>query len=412
MDRNAEGIAEMLDMLPERVVRYRMSDHVIVYCNAAWAAGYDLSPELAVGRLLDEFLSDNGRIGFDRQVAQLGPDSPLIPDAAPREELHRPGRWTQWVDRWHPSGEIIAVGRDVTDKFIAEQRLAESEARFRELADHSVDVVWRFIAEPVPHFDYLSPSIEQMLGHPAAYFMEDYVRFLDLLTPESREIIEHALAGGDLPRRCDLRYTRADGSIVIGEMQSSDVPGGLQGVSRDVTELRRLQDHLAALALRDPLTGLANRRLLQELLEAGIARTKRTNDVLAVAYLDLDELKAINDTFGHEAGDTVLCETSRRLVAAARSADVVARVGGDEFVIVYEPGNAGPEQLVARVDGALAAPMLLGGKRISCRASVGVADTRMVGYDASELLAAADAAMFAVKRARNQDRRVGRVSTF
>lgn len=412
MYRNAEGIAEMLDMLPERVVRYRMSDHVIVYCNAAWAAGYDLSPELVVGRLLDEFLSANGRIGFDRQIAQLGPDNPLIPDAAPREELHRPGRWTQWIDRWHPSGEIIAVGRDVTDKFIAEQRLAESEARFRELADHSVDVVWRFIAEPVPHFDYLSPSVEQMLGHPAAYFMEDYARFLDLLTPESREIIEHALAGGDLPRRCDLRYTRADGSIVIGEMQSSDVSGGLQGVSRDVTELRRLQDHLAALALRDPLTGLANRRLLQELLEAGIARTKRTNDVLAVAYLDLDELKAINDTFGHEAGDTVLCETSRRLVAAARSADVVARVGGDEFVIVYEPGNAGPEQLVARVDGALAAPMLLGGKRISCRASVGVADTRMVGYDASELLAAADAAMFAVKRARNQDRRVGRVPTF
>jgi len=327
----------------------------------------------------------------------------LIPDAAPREDSYQPGRWIQWVDRYLPSRQIIAVGRDVTEQHDAELRLAESEARFRQLADHSVDVVWRLVDRPEPHFDYLSPSVEQMLGHPAAYFMEDLGRMIELLDDDSRRLVEGALAGTQLPQRCDLRYVLHDGRVVIAELQTSAVPGGVQGVSRDVTELRRLQEHLAGLALRDPLTGLANRRLLQELLEAGLTRTKRTGETLAVAYADLDGFKFVNDTYGHDAGDTVLCETSRRLVSVARSADVVARVGGDEFVIVYETGTAGADQLVARLDAALCAPLLLAGTTtVTCRASIGHADTRRFGHDAGVLLAAADAAMFEVKRARAQ----------
>jgi len=401
MDRNdVASMAEMLDLLSDRVVRYRISDHVIVYCNTSWAAGYDLRPEQAIGRKLVEFLSPDGRVGFDRQIAQLGPDCPTLPDETPREDSHQPGRWYQWVDRYHPSGEIIAVGRDVTDQHIAEQRLADSEARFRQLADQSADVVWRLLLRPAPHFDYLSPSVERMLGHPPEHFYEDSRRMFDLLDPESRALVESALAGTGVPDRMDLRYVLDDGRVVIAEMRTSAVRGGVQGVSRDVTELRRLQEHLAALALRDPLTGLANRRLLQELFEAALARTRRTGATLAVAYVDLDEFKAVNDTFGHEAGDTVLCETARRLMAVARTADAVARVGGDEFVVVYEPGASGADQLVARLDAALAAPLAVCGSTVSCAASIGHADTRRCGHDASVLLAAADAAMFEIKRAR------------
>ena len=81
----------------------------------------------------------------------------------------------------------------------------------------------------------------------------------------------------------------------------------------------RLQESLAALALRDPLTGLANRHLLHELLEAAVARTERADQPLAVAFLDLDDLKVVNDTYGHDAGDVVLCETARTAVVAARA---------------------------------------------------------------------------------------------
>ena len=133
---------------------------------------------------------------------------------------------------------------------------------------------------------------------------------------------------------------------MIGETQTTVVRDAVQGVTRDVTELRRLQDRLAALALRDPLTGLANRRLLDELLDAELARTQRNDVPLAVAYIDLDGLKQVNDTYGHDAGDAVLCEAARRLVSIVRGADVVARLGGDEFVVVYEPRD--PSRILGR----------------------------------------------------------------
>jgi len=100
-----------------------------------------------------------------------------------------PGRWLEWVDQYLPSAdgaEVLAVGRDVTERHIAELFLADSEARFRELADNSADVVWRFFSEPYPHFDYLSPSIEKILGYPASVFLDDFNRLLEILDHHGR----------------------------------------------------------------------------------------------------------------------------------------------------------------------------------------------------------------------------------
>jgi diguanylate cyclase (GGDEF)-like protein len=189
-------------------------------------------------------------------------------------------------------------------------------------------------------------------------------------------------------------------------MQMLAIDGGLQGVGRDVTELRHLQESLAALALRDPLTGLANRRLLKELLDADLARTQRSGVPIAVAYLDLDDFKGVNDSHGHEAGDIVLCETSRRLLAIVRGADIVARLGGDEFVIVFEPNDPNSDNLIRRVEDALAEPITVRiGISVCCPASIGVADSRTIGYDAAALMAAADAAMYRVKRSHHHDTR-------
>jgi diguanylate cyclase (GGDEF)-like protein len=175
----------------------------------------------------------------------------------------------------------------------------------------------------------------------------------------------------------------------------------LQGVSRDVTELRQLQAEMTALALRDPLTGLANRRLFIELLDADLARTQRGHLPLALAFLDLDDFKNINDTYGHDAGDVVLRETANRLLASVRGADTVARLGGDEFVIIYEPNDANSHNLIARIDRALAEPVDISPTQVvHCSASIGLASTRAVGYNRAALLAAADEAMYAVKRAR------------
>ena len=252
--------AETLDELPERVIRYRLADLTILYCNVAWAAGHGLRPAEAIGRPLDELLTREELTGLRSQLALLGPDNPRIADDTPRAAPNAPGEWVEWVDQYLPGtgpggAEVLAVGRDVSGRHTAELNLAASESRFRELADKSADVVWRFGLEPHPHFDYLSPSVERVLGYKPEYFLEDFTRFLDILDDDTRAAVDRALGGDLLPERMDFRYRHADGSIAIGEMQITLLRGGLQGVSRDVTELRRLQADLAELALRDPLTG-------------------------------------------------------------------------------------------------------------------------------------------------------------
>jgi diguanylate cyclase (GGDEF)-like protein/PAS domain S-box-containing protein len=416
-DQYHQGLAEVLDALPERVVRYRLADHVIVYCNVSWAAMYQRTPAEVLGHRLDEFLSEDGLRGLASQLSRLSRENPLLPDPVARLAPNAPGRWLEWVDRYLPSADgdqVLAVGRDVTARHLAETELAASEARFRELADKSTDVLWHYVSDPFPHLDYVSPSVETILGYSPSYLIENFDRFLEILDDEDRALITRALNGEPLPERCDFHYRHADGSTVIGEMQIREVHNGLQGVGRDVTELRRLQSSLAALALRDPLTGLANRRLFKELLEADMARTQRSGQPLAVAYLDLDDFKDINDSYGHDAGDKVLCETARRLLAVVRGADVVARLGGDEFVIVYEPNDPSADRLVQRIEAALSSPIDIGeAVEVYCPASLGVADTRVVGYDSTKLMVAADSAMYQMKRLRhgNTASRDGRVIT-
>lgn len=394
----------VLDAIPERINLYRVSDHVITYCNQAWATQYKVGVKEAIGRVLDDFLSDDEMVGLRSQLALLGPENPILVDDAARA-AHGPNpQYFEWVDRYMVGTDgpsILSIGRDVTRRRQAELALAESEARYRELADKSADIVWRLSFDPTPHFEYMSPSAEAIIGYPPSYFLDDFNHLFDILDAESQQAVTRALKGEPLPDRFDFHYRHANGSIVVGETQTAFIKKGLQGVSRDVTELRRLQDEMSALALRDTLTGLANRRLFNELFEADLARTQRSNLPLAVAFLDLDGLKSVNDIYGHEAGDVVLRETARRMMRIVRGADTVARLGGDEFAIVYSPNEASSYNLVARLDAVLAEPIWISATNpVFCPASIGVADTTAVGYDGAALLAAADEAMYETKRAR------------
>ncbi len=403
-----EDAALVLHSLPERVSRYRVSDHVVTFCNAAWAEQYNLDEKTAVGRPLDEFLSEDELQGLSSQLAVLGPDRPIIEDPLPRAVGGESTLWLQWVDRYvsgRDGPEVLSIGRDVTDRRKAEQSLAESEARFRDLADRSADVVWRFILEPEPHFDYMSPSVESVLGYPPSFFLEDFWRMVEIVEDADAKAIERALNRESGLDRFDFHFRHADGSIVVGETRTTVIGGGLQGVSRDVTELRLLQAELSALALRDPLTGVANRRLFDELFAARLAHSKRSGQPLAVAFLDLDGFKGVNDTLGHSAGDLVLLETARRLSTIVRGADSVARLGGDEFAVIFEPNDAGSDNLVQRIEDELSASInITPTVVVNCPASIGVADTRNVGYDPPALLAAADKAMYEAKRLRRSER--------
>ena len=145
---------------------------------------------------------------------RLGPDNPVATDGIIREAPNAPGHWVEWMDRYLPGedgAEVLAVGRDVTDRYIAEAKLAESESRFRDLADKSTDVMWRFVREPYPHFDYMSPSVEKVLGHPPAFFLEDFSQSLDVLSDDDRIAIERAFLGEPLPDNSDFHFRHANG---------------------------------------------------------------------------------------------------------------------------------------------------------------------------------------------------------
>ncbi len=404
---NEDYHKDMIDVLPERVIRFRLPDLTIVYCNAAWANGHSLDPVDVIGRTMGEMLSPAAMADLEVQLGRLSPDNPIAVDDRARPAPNAPGRWVEWVDQYLPSvdgAEVLGVGRDVTARHIAEVMLADSEARFRDLADNSADIVWRSYSYPYPHFDYVSPSVERILGYSPSFFLGDLSCLLGIIDgDEDKALITRAIEGEAMPDRHDFRCRRADGSIAIIEMRTTPIPGGLQGVNRDVTELRSLQENLVARALRDPLTGLANRDLLKELLEAALARTERDQLPVAVVFIDLDDFKSVNDTHGHDAGDAVLRETARRLVSIMRAADVVARVGGDEFVIVYELGDLNPEALIARINRTLCEPIAISDTvAVYCPASMGHADTRTVGRNLAALLTAADTAMYDEKRSRNR----------
>ena len=185
-------LAATLDALPEQVVRYRIPDLTIVYCNVAWATWYHLEPNQVLGRTLDEFLSEDGKAGLAAQLALLGPDNLVVLDTVLRDAPNAPGQWVEWVDRYMPDpagDEVLAVGRDVTARHLAETRLAESETRFRTLADDSTDVIFHFVLAPYPHFDYMSPSVENVLGYLPSYFLEEFRNFLDIISEEDRLLI-------------------------------------------------------------------------------------------------------------------------------------------------------------------------------------------------------------------------------
>lgn len=159
---------------------------------------------------------------------------------------------------------------------------------------------------------------------------------------------------------------------------------------------RRVDATLAVFALYDPLTQLPNRRLLMERLEAALFEQGGRSNV-SLLFLDLDGFKAINDTYGHEAGDTVLMHTARRLQDAVREGDTVARLGGDEFVILCEdttPDEA--DQVAARIARLLATEVIIGDYPISVRTSIGLVQANP-SYSAAELLREADAAMYRAK---------------
>ena len=336
--------------------------------------------------------SRTGGFAFVREVRHCRPDGRIVPVQMEVTPLRSDdGVITGW----------LGTATDLTEQFALRRELEAREVRFRQLAERSPDVIMRIALDSF-RFDYVSPAVEPLLGATPDELYLDPLLFVRRIHPEDAPLVLGLTLRGDPPELIQFRLVHADGSVRTVEVRSNlvrdgdGVPTVLEATARDVTAAADLHRHLDTLAHRDTLTGLLNRRALLGALEARLAAGAPT----AVLFCDLDGFKAVNDSRGHEAGDEVLVEVGRRFAASVRDGDLVARLAGDEFVVVSRPEGA--NRIADRLLQRITEPIVLSdGATASVGTSIGIADVVDPATDpvsADDLLKQADLAMYSSKR--------------
>lgn len=245
---------------------------------------------------------------------------------------------------------FVGTAVDVTEERRRERQLHREKERYRALFEDSGEAIaisdrTGLIRKVNDAFVELSGySRDELEGSHAPDFYVD---------PERREEMVTQLRSSGRVDDFAVRLRRADGAIRYCRMSASQLEtsdeGLIQAVLRDVTERRRHREALQHRALHDPLTGLPNRSLFWDRLQQAVARVDRRGGVGALLFLDLNGFKRVNDRHGHRAGDEVLVEVAHRIADAIRDSDTVARIGGDEFVVILpELADADEAREVAR----------------------------------------------------------------
>jgi diguanylate cyclase (GGDEF)-like protein/PAS domain S-box-containing protein len=239
------------------------------------------------------------------------------------------------------------------------------------------------------------------------------IRIGDLAHPDDHDLERHRLAefvrGDRLDEEREKRLLRPDGTVVWVQTRLSAIhrdghPWYAVLHAQDITARKAAIEQLQHQALHDPLTGLANRNRLLDHLELELARLDHEPGVVAVLFLDVDRFKAINDTRGHGAGDTVLRVVAERIRAEVPAPSTVARIAGDEFVVTARvTDEADAEGLAERIQQSLERPVELSGEQLSISASMGVATNRSSSSSPAELIRQADLAMYHAKHDARRD---------
>jgi diguanylate cyclase (GGDEF)-like protein/PAS domain S-box-containing protein len=301
---------------------------------------------------------------------------------------------------------VIVTALDVTSQREVQAELRASEERFRLIAENAADVVYRFTVGEAPRFDYVNPAVESQLGYSAQEFYDDPALIVKVMHEDDvDEVLALGYEGIDAVRSLQLRMMRRDGTQIWTEHKLAPLRNSAgeviaaTGIARDVTALKVKEAFLSHRALHDPLTGLPNRVLLLDRLDAALARIRRHHSNLAVLYLDLDRFKTVNDNLGHEVGDRLLQTVGQRLQQTLRPSDSVARLGGDEFAAIlndlHEPSEA--VSVAERLLAVISEPIDVGGSTLVTTVSIGVAGADDGDTSAGELLRRADFAMYSAK---------------
>ncbi len=299
------------------------------------------------------------------------------------------------------------------------RRLQATESRYRLLVEQTPVITYMDAVDEPSSTLYISPQVRGVLGYSPEEWIADRELWVRMLHPEDRERVmaEHRRTNetGE-PFGAEYRLIAKNGRMVWIRDDAALAPGEdgepqfWQGVMVDITERKLAEEQVAFLAYHDMLTNLPNRRMFEEVLDLALARVRRRGLAVAVLYMDLDNFKLVNDSLGHAAGDELLRELANRLRHSVREADVVARQGGDEFLVLLgdletEPLREGrsaavelAEGVARRIQESLKRPFVLYGTEFYATASMGISLFPDSADDARALMRQADAAMYRSKR--------------
>jgi diguanylate cyclase (GGDEF)-like protein/PAS domain S-box-containing protein len=368
-----ESLAELLGVPPAALLGTRLTDLAVEDLET------DLTVDLA-------FLCQGE--GGTATVSATRPDPPSVSLAVDAVRLDPDD------DRWW-----VLTFRSIGKQLRADEDLRASEAQFRALAANAPIGV--FQSEHGVRLGYLNPRFAELWGQDAEVLEGTgwLERVHDDDRPEVIAALARTLAGEEVTNTFRVERSAADVRLVqsrVVPVTRGDRSIGFVGSLEDVTDARRNEEQLAWQATHDPLTGLANRTALLDEANRSLASGRGR---LAVLFFDLDDFKIVNDSLGHGAGDRMLCEVGERLVAALDDRSLVARFGGDEFVVLCHDVRSESEAVAIANDllAALGEPLHLGGRSVRPSASVGVVLARSGSADS--LLRDADVAMYQAKHA-------------
>jgi diguanylate cyclase (GGDEF)-like protein/PAS domain S-box-containing protein len=303
------------------------------------------------------------------------------------------------------NGTMVTIA-DISPRKAAESALRESEQRLRLAMEAAQMGMWYWECD-TDHFSY-SEGLNVLFGRRATDPHIGYRVLQERLHPDDRELfaatMRHAVKQGS-DFQVDYRVVWPDGSthwIANRAQVHRDASGHAErviGVAMDITDRKLAEQRIAHMAHHDALTGLPNRVLLRDRIQQAIAQAHRSGSQLAVLFIDLDRYTTINDSLGHQLGDRLLQSVASRILVCVREGDTVARVGGDEFVIVI-PGlhsSADASAVASKILDVLASAFHLHGNDLHVAASIGISLYPADGADAETLMRNADTAMYHAK---------------
>jgi len=326
-------------------------------------------------------------------------------------DIHRSAQWIVTTVIFIFTCVLLVAGISASRRF-----LSQNEALQRTLAENESQL--RHLVETAPLPLLIVRAADQRILYANGRALEQFALDLDAalshclaefhVDPQSRTGLAEALSRRGQVRDREVRLRDARGREMWLLLSAEPTRYGgevcLLVALADIDERKRLQDDMRRKAMHDALTGLPNRAMFMEALDRAVHKARRRSSRFSVVFIDLDHFKEINDTLGHQAGDTLLKIVSERLTGAVRAADLVARLAGDEFVVLVEE-HAGPEEVMIvgqKVLAALQRPVTIDWRDVQISGSLGIATFPEDGADVPTLVRNADVAMYQAKeRGRN-----------